>query len=100
MLLVAHRGAATAAAGSAAAPAPARQSPGSSRAAASGGSHEGAVALGTLPQGVLLRILALAAYPLSAWRPVPDGGSIWQSLREAAAQPGEDYYSDDDNDGW
>lgn len=52
------------------------------RTAAAAGSHEGVSPLGTLPPGVLLHVLGLSAYPLSAWKPEPDGGSLWQTLRE------------------
>ena len=41
---------------------------------------EGAGAtLGALPRDVLPRILQLAAYPLSAWRPALEGGSALQN---------------------
>ncbi|KAL4437517.1 hypothetical protein ABPG77_003498 [Micractinium sp. CCAP 211/92] len=80
LLLVAHRGSAHAA-HVAAAGGRRRSQRLRDRAAAAAGSHEGACLLGMLPPGVLLRVLGLAAYPLSAWRPEPDGGKVWQMLR-------------------
>ena len=65
LLLVAHRGAALAAAADADADAP----------------PSGAAHLARLPAELLLRILARAAYPLSPWRPEMDGGHVLEEVR-------------------
>ncbi len=44
------------------------------------GSHEGAMLLASLPVELLPRVLAAAAYPLSAWRPLPEGGSAFETI--------------------
>lgn len=43
-------------------------------------SNVGTVGLSRLPPDALQRILGLAAYPLSAWDPLPDGGHAWAAL--------------------